>query len=169
MEPPCLGCRAGHFLRALAPQLPSREWSSGRAPPPICLSVGRTLRCMAGLIALLAIASPARAATPRIYNGRALAGVPPWMAFVVSRSGGDVAGCGGAAIAPNVVMTAAHCIVDEAHNTYIPPAQLAVAFRQGDPWGALFNGTLHVDRVVSYAAPPAFHRVATGGSVNDVA
>lgn len=117
------------------------------------------------------LASPAQstAATPRIYNGTPVDGVPLWMGFVRTLVPGGLEGCGGVAISRNVVMTAAHCVVDPRQNAYVKPAQVGVAFGQSDPWGTLGAGTLAVDQVVDYYTPSTYRALASGGSVNDVA
>jgi hypothetical protein len=46
---------------------------------------------------------------------------------------------------------------------------VGVAFGQSDPRAALRAGSLAVDPVVGYYAPSTYARLASGGSVNDVA
>jgi secreted trypsin-like serine protease len=116
------------------------------------------------------LASPTRsAAAPRIYNGTPVGAVPPWMGFVRILESGGVGGCGGVAISRNVVLTAAHCVVDPHQNAYVKAAQVGVAFGQSDPWGAFTAGTLAVNPVVDYYTPSTYRTLGSGGSVNDVA
>ena len=121
------------------------------------------------LAVALSLPGPARAATPRMINGTSLGGAPAWMGFVRTVAPDAVGGCGGVAIAPNVVLTAAHCMVDPTRNAFVSPSQVGVAFGQADPWAALMGGTLAVDPVVGYATHPGYRQLATGGAVNDVA
>jgi secreted trypsin-like serine protease len=129
------------------------------------LILGAVLTAAAFLVA----AASSHAASPRIFNGTSLSAPPPWMGFVGAETSTGVSGCGGVAISPNVVLTAAHCIVDEDRNAYIPASHLGVAFGQSDPWGAWGAGALRVEQVVGYYAPSNFRTLSTGGTANDVA
>lgn len=111
----------------------------------------------------------ASAAAPRIFNGTSLSGTLPWMVFVTTSTTAGIQACGGTAIAPNVILTAAHCIVDEAINTYVSPGQIGVSFGVADPWGALRSGTLTRSQVLEYTAPATYGSFASGGGINDVA
>ena len=80
----------------------------------------------------------------RIINGKpASTATYPWMASIFILGGKDSdngGGCGGSLIAPNWVLTAAHCFLNEAGN--------AIA---DDP-AALTTVTLNTDNIVDVAA-----------------
>jgi secreted trypsin-like serine protease len=112
---------------------------------------------------------PAAQAGPRIFNGTSLSGALPWMAFVTTSTTDGAQVCGGTAIAANVVLTAAHCIVDQAINTYVSAGQIGVTFGLSDPWGALGSGTLTRAPVLEYDAPSTYGSFVSGGGINDIA
>src|SRR4051794_30646922 len=56
-------------------------------------------------------------ARARVFNGNAVA-VPSYMAFLRAANGDGTWSCGATAISRNVVLTAAHCVVDEVTNEY---------------------------------------------------
>jgi trypsin len=130
-------------------------------------------RSAALLSTVLALAAPGTAlagARPSVVNGRAVA-VPGYMGFVVAVTEGDHANvCGGTAIRPNVLLTAAHCVVNPKRNAFVQPAQLHLLFGFDDPWGAI-QGSRPIadDLVAEYVTPGNYGRRSGGAAVNDVA
>jgi secreted trypsin-like serine protease len=108
------------------------------------------------------------AAHPSVVNGRALR-VPGYMAFVVAADARGVALCGGTAIRPNVLLTAAHCLVSP-HNAFIGADGLHTIFGLDDPWGAIqADGPIDDTTVAEYVTPSNYGVHSNGVSVNDVA
>jgi hypothetical protein len=91
------------------------------------------------------------------------------MGFVTTQASDGTYACGGTAISPNVVLTAAHCVVDQALNEYVAPNGVSVAFGYNDPWGALNSGQLVSDPVMQYYTPSDYGRLNSGGGINDIA
>jgi secreted trypsin-like serine protease len=83
---------------------------------------------LVGLVALLALAGEARAAdgkvvdaapSTRIVGGEfAFSSEYPWQVALVVSSEGEEFLCGGSLIHPLIVITAAHCLIDEAGEAY---------------------------------------------------
>jgi secreted trypsin-like serine protease len=115
---------------------------------------------------------PGYAAAPRslrVVQGSSI-GTPGFMAMVVSgRDGGTYARCGATAIAPNVLLTAAHCLVDEAVNRYVPAEQVGVIWGEADPWRGFANGSVRAAPIVRYYTPSNYGTLSTGAPSSDVA
>ena len=86
-------------------------------------------------IALICAVSVAHAAAPAgggtaqasVIGGKvATQGQYPWMAFVVVSEGEEVLTCSGSVIAPKVVLTAAHCVLNEETGALRDPTAYAV-------------------------------------------
>src|SRR5213080_2169679 len=75
------------------------------------------------------------AAHVRVVNGRPFA-APPYLGFVVigTNSSDEVFTCGGTAIRPNVLLTAAHCLTDQKHYRLLVGGHGAIVFGEDDPW-----------------------------------
>jgi secreted trypsin-like serine protease len=119
------------------------------------------------LVGVLAPVAGARVA-PRIFDGTPVQ-VPGFMGGVVGSTNTGGWQCTGVAISPNVLLTAAHCVVDETTNTYVDPSQLGVIFGQDDPFGAYASGTAVVDPVVDFKNPPQYGTYKNGVTTYDVA
>jgi secreted trypsin-like serine protease len=108
------------------------------------------------------------AAHPRVVNGRTLR-VPGYMAFVVAVDDHGVELCGGTAIRPNVLLTAAHCLVSP-RNAFIGADGLHTIFGIDDPWGAIqADGPIDDTTIAEYVTPSGYGVHSNGVSVNDVA
>jgi secreted trypsin-like serine protease len=86
----------------------------------LCLAL---LGALAAPIASGASAAPEPSAKASIVGGQPAApGEFPWMAFVVDFPGGETATvCSGTVLAPRVVLTAAHCVLDERSGALTKP------------------------------------------------
>jgi secreted trypsin-like serine protease len=72
-----------------------------------------------GAIAMLA--APAAASRPHMIGGTPAApGAWPSAAFIQDTTSAGTSSCSGTVIAPNVVLTAAHCVVNENTSTIEP-------------------------------------------------
>ena len=83
----------------------------------------------ASIVALLACtATAAKATEPLIVGGTpAAAGTWPWMAFlIVDHADGTASLCSATVIAPNLVLSAAHCVVDHSSGEVDQPGQITV-------------------------------------------
>ena len=90
---------------------------------------------------------------------------PPWLAFVEV---GNQA-CGGAAIAPNVVLTAAHCVVDQQTNHFFETTQIRVVFSQDKPYDALVSGEATEDPVLARVTPKTYGVFEGNATRDDIA
>jgi secreted trypsin-like serine protease len=101
----------------------------------------RTLVCVtATVVALLALASSAGAAQTggrtAVINGQeATPGSAPYMAFVVSLEGEEASVCSGTVVSSNVILTAAHCVMDGTLRTVHPTTSFRVVTGNVD-WAA---------------------------------
>lgn len=117
----------------------------------------RTVRRLP-LLLLLALCcgqvSPAQAgaATPRVIGG-VRASAPPFLGMFIGRAGDHLQFCGGAAVAPHVFMTAAHCVADGHSRGWLAPTDMFVVFGEDDPWSALRNPLLPLWGAVRLVAP----------------
>jgi len=98
-------------------------------------------------------AAPAQAS---VINGKlATPGQYPWMAFIVAVEGELVFACSGSVIAPRVVLTAAHCTLDEeSHAPYDPAGYTVVtgAVNWADPNGRQTSKVTQLIPYPKYAA-----------------
>ena len=80
------------------------------------MRIRRSLIAVASAAAIalaFAATSPAAAVSTRVVGGApADIGAMPWMAYLTATSGTGSWACGGTVVAPDVVLTAAHCVVD---------------------------------------------------------
>src|SRR3954453_9831111 len=104
----------------------------------------------------------------RVFNGNSVS-VPSYMAFLRAGNDDGTWSCGATAIARNVVLTAAHCVVDEVTNKYMDSSRLSLVFGQDDPEGALASGTAQVVHVVRYLVPSTYGIYDNGVATHDVA
>jgi len=99
---------------------------------------GRTLLAV---LALAALAAPAAASEPRgahaaiVGGSGAPAGQLPWLAYIHdAQGGGAYEWCTGTVVAPNLVLTAAHCVEDVSNGTLYPASNFTVVTGSVD-WG----------------------------------
>jgi secreted trypsin-like serine protease len=117
------------------------------------------------LACLLTLALPGTALG--IVNGRSIA-VPAYMGFVAQLNDDHTGGfCTGFAIRPNVLVTAAHCVVNETATParYVTADHLHTLFGADDPLAS--NGP--ENPVVEYVGHPSFGWHRSQVSVNDIA
>lgn len=105
--------------------------------------------------------APARAS---VIGGReALAGQFPWMAFIVVSEGQELLTCSGSVIAPRIVLTAAHCVVNEQSGALREAASFRVVTGVVN-WTSPERQVSAVTRLVAYpkfgTAPEGFGDVA---------
>jgi trypsin len=130
----------------------------------------RRLSLLVLAAALLVPGPAAQAARPSVVNGHTVA-VPGYMGFVVAMTDTNTANvCGGTAIRPNVLLTAAHCVVNAHSNSFIAASKLHLLFGFDDPWGAIqASGPIADDLVAEYVTAPGYGLRSSGVAVNDVA
>ena len=109
------------------------------------------LALAAVLVALLGpgTAFGASATTSVVDGEQAARGSFPYLAFVYFREGASSEACTGTVVSSNVILTAAHCVVDEEHGTLRSPAGFRVITGNVE-WGAS-------ERVVSTISSLAVH------------
>jgi secreted trypsin-like serine protease len=98
-----------------------------RMPRPPIANV--LLACLAALLlgTLVPAAADATTASTSVVDGEPAArGSFPYLAFVVAGEGSSAEACSGTVVASNVVLTAAHCVVDEEHGVILPPSGFKV-------------------------------------------
>jgi hypothetical protein len=131
--------------------------------------VRRLLTCIALCLVVLPAQADAKAHIS-VVNGRRLA-APPYLGFVVIETDatGRTVSCGGTAIRPNVLLTAAHCLTNGRTNQLIKGRGLTV-FGQDDPYHALVGGTDIVSNpIVEFLVPRDFRVFPDHSLLADVA
>jgi secreted trypsin-like serine protease len=118
----------------------------------------------AAVVALLGLASAAGAAqtggSTSVINGQeAPAGSYPYMAFVVAFEGEGASVCSGTVVSSNVILTAAHCVLDETFSSIKEPAGFRVVTGNVD-WASSPRTVSTVSRV---AVDPSFAYVTFPG------
>jgi secreted trypsin-like serine protease len=119
----------------------------------------------AALLASLALAGAAAAspgATASIIGGTtALSEEWPWAAFILAADAkGEGFSCSGTVIAPNLVLTAGHCVEDIETGKKTPPAQYVVVTGSSDIRDAALRQVSKVSRTIIY---PTFNRFKVHG------
>jgi secreted trypsin-like serine protease len=112
-------------------------------------------RALLGL-AVLALAVPSMCAcagaaqggaTTSVINGQeATAGTFPYMAFVVFSNSAEATACSGTVVSSNVVLTAAHCVMNETFSVLRNPANLQVTTGSVD-WASPARSVSTVSRI----------------------
>jgi len=119
-----------------------------------CVSVMLAASSAAAGPAARRAADPAPRAHAAVIGGRAATpGTFPWLALVQRDVSGGQEGvlCTGAVIAPNAVLTAAHCLVNPTTHAGYPPSDFEVGTGAVD----VHDRTLRVSRVSALAVYPA--------------
>lgn len=129
-----------------------------RGLPLICGALGALLASFA--LAGPAAASPGAAAS--IVGGTtALSEEWPWAAFILAADKrGEGFSCSGTVIAPNLVLTAGHCVEDIETGKKTPAAQYVVVTGSSDIRKAALRQVSKVSRTIIY---PAFNRFKVHG------
>lgn len=122
----------------------------------------------ATMVALLSLASSAPAAQTgagtSVINGQeAPAGSYPYMAFVIVFEGEGASVCSGTVVSSNVVLTAAHCVLDETFSSIKAPADFRVVTGNVN-WASSPRTVSGVSRVAvdpnfAYVAVPTYFPV----------
>jgi secreted trypsin-like serine protease len=83
-------------------------------------------------VVLLVLASRLSDATPEIYNGKnSCVARLPWMAALTVTRGGNWYRCAGVVIAPNAILTAAHCVTTVQNGVPTPDAPANIGIQAG--------------------------------------
>lgn len=91
----------------------------------------------------------------------AVAGTDPWLAFVADNLGnGEFALCSGTVVAPNVILTAAHCVLDPATGAPAPASNFAIVTGDVDWTDAAGRQISAVSAVLVY---PGFDPLTLSG------
>jgi secreted trypsin-like serine protease len=105
-------------------------------PPPRTKSALLAALAVVLVIALVPAAASATTATTSVVNGEgAVHGSFPYLAFVVFREGSSAEACSGTVVSSNVILTAAHCVVDEEHGVLRPASAFKVVTGNVE-WGS---------------------------------
>jgi secreted trypsin-like serine protease len=120
---------------------------------------------LGALLALLALAGPVAAspgATASIVGGTtALSEEWPWAAFILAADKkGEGFSCSGTVIAPNLVLTAGHCVEDIETGKKTPADQYVVVTGSSDIRDAALRQVSKVSRTIIY---PTFNRFKVHG------
>lgn len=103
--------------------------------------------------AALSPVASASSASVSVVNGQPAAhGTFPYLAFVYFRAAGEAEACTGTVVASDLVLTAAHCVLDEALGAPRPPAGFRVVTGSVD-WQA---GERAISTVVAVAIHPDY-------------
>jgi secreted trypsin-like serine protease len=97
-----------------------------------------------------ATGSPTTAQASIVGGRQATPGMFPWMAFIVDFPGGEtVTACSGTVLAPRVILTAAHCTLDEGSGSLNDPAGYRVVTGAVD-WTLPERQVSEVTRLIPY-------------------
>jgi len=123
------------------------------------------LGTMLGLVAILVLAVPAEAfdgASASIVGGTAAATEEwPWAAFILAIDKKDEGfSCSGTVVAPNVILTAGHCVEDIVTGERTPPAEYTVVTASRDIRDSTVRQVSKVARAIPY---PGFNRFKVHG------
>jgi secreted trypsin-like serine protease len=91
----------------------------------------------------------APAAISVVDGSPALHGSFPYLAFVIYRDGGASEACSGTVVSSNVILTAAHCVVDEEHGALRPASRFRVVTGNVE-WGSSERVVSAVSAVAAY-------------------
>ncbi len=123
----------------------------------------RSLRLAGALVTALALSlsvgARALGASAQIVGGTPVPqGTLPWVAHITVTAGATASGCSGTVIAPNVVLTAAHCVTDLATMTLEPVEAIGVVTASVD-WTSPAAQASGVTKVV---VPAGFTKYSLG-------
>lgn len=107
--------------------------------------------------------------TPRIVNGTAITiQQAPWQTYVEATVGPDTFACGGSIFDATHVITAGHCVFDDA-GAAIPPAGIMVAAGVSNVATPAPGDAVQTSAVTAVRSHPLYDPVAGAGSPDDVA